>query len=274
MRKQIGKLLLAGLLCSVVIGLSFGEYKDEVTLGDIFRYLAFGEFNIGKGYVFVLIKQYFPYLIFQSMWGTYLYRYFDTVGVYYFSRMNNRREWYWKKAGELFGSVVLFMVAYVTGVIVIVSGTHNILFHNTDIWFLIFYFSTQVIWIYLVTILTNIFSILWGSSRGYMIVTGGVLLCVSYYVILERVFDFSNKENIVIKASMLKINPLSHVVMKWHTSGMKEVDSYMRALDIDFSIWGSICFLVFIAMISTCYGENVVRKQEFIVANRETGGML
>lgn len=274
MSRQFGKLLLVGILCGAGSGISFFSEMGEVSLNDIIKYLAFGEFEIGKGYVIFFLKQYFPYLIFQAIWGTYLYQRFCTGSIYYFSRMESRSSWYWKEADKLFLMVGVFLIAYLAATTMVIGVKYEVLFEQLNIWFIIFYFATQVMWLYTMTLLVNIFSISWGSSRGYLIVASVVFISLSYFVLFEDILDFTIQENMLLKSILLKFNPLSHIVLKWHSCGIEAVNMQLRALGIDFSIGNSVILLLVGAILSTRFGKHVIEKQEFIVLNRETGGTL
>lgn len=274
MSRQIGKLLLLGILCGIGSGISFFSEMVEVSLNDIIKYLAFGEFEIGKGYVIFFLKQYFPYLIFQAIWGTYLYQRFCTGSVYYFSRMESRSGWYRQESGKLFLMVGVFFFAYLLAVTVVIGIKYGVSFEPSNIWFGIFYLVTQVLWLYMMTLLTNVVSVIWGSSRGYLMIASIVFVSLSYFVLFEDVLDFSIQENLLLKSILLKINPLSHIVLKWHSCGVKAVNMQLRVLGIDFSIGNSVILLLVGAILSTRFGKHVIEKQEFIVLNRETGGTL
>lgn len=144
MRKQIGKLLLIGMLCGVGSGISFFSEMGAVSLNDVIKYLAFGQFEIGKGYVIFFLKQYFPYLVFQAIWGTYLYRRFCTGSIYYFSRMERRGSWYRKEAGKLFLMIGIFFIAYLLATMAVIGMKYGMTFEISNIWLGIFYFATQV----------------------------------------------------------------------------------------------------------------------------------
>lgn len=266
--------MLVGVLCGIGMGCSFSSETSELPLGVLIRYLAFGEFEIGKGYVFYFLKQYFPYLIFQAIWGTYLYQRFCTGCVYYFSRLQDRSIWYWKEIVKLFFMAVSFLVIYIGTAVVTIGIKYGVRWETTGVWMLLLNLEIQVLWLYTMTLLTNLFSIRWGSSSGYIMIASVVFMGLCYFVLFEDVLDFSSNDNLVLKSIMVKINPISHIVLKWHSSDIKVVNTYLRALGIDFSIWGSMVLLMIGAIIASVYGENVIKKQEFIVLNRETGGTL
>ena len=274
MRKQIGKLLLIGMLCGIGSGITFFSEMGVVSLNEVIKYLAFGKFEIGKGYVIFFLKQYFPYLMFQAMWGTYLYQRFCTGSIYYFSRMERRGSWYRKEAEKLFFMVGIFFLTYWSATAAVIGMKYGMTFETSNIWLGIFYFATQAMWLYTMTLLTNIISISWGSSSGYLIVASVVFISLSYFVLFEDVLDFTTQENMLLKSILLKINPLSHIVLKWHSCGIEAVNMQLRALEIDFSIGNSVFLLTLGAILSTRFGKRVIEKQEFIVLNRETGGTL
>lgn len=270
MSKQIAKLLLIGSLCGIATGLSFVS-REKVTLFTIIRYLSFGEFQIGKGYVFFLLKNLFPYMIFQALWGMYIYRHFCTGSVYYFSRLQNRSQWYWKEAGKLFGCVVFFLIIYLFSCTMTISIFNPVTVDTFGVWFSLYYLLIQSLWLFAMVLLTNLLAIKWGSEKGYMVVTGVVFSCVSYFVLLEEVLDFSDGEYLMWKALLVKINPLSHIVLKWHSCGIEYVDRNMRELPFDFSIWSSLVLLLLVVAVSLRQGKKIVQNQEFVSCFSDEG---
>ena len=77
-----------------------------------------------------------------------------------------------------------------------------------------------------------------------------------------------------MKTILLQINPLSHLVLKWHSSSIEKLNEHINELGIDFPLHSSMVLFTIIAMLILITGGYVIKRQEFIIINREIGGNL
>lgn len=263
-----------GVLCGGLSGLSsFGE-MEEVSLIMMVKVLSFGEFQIDATYLYFFLIRYFPFLLFQAFCGVSLYRHFCTASVYFFTRVENRDRWYLKETGKLFLYVIVYLLALFISYFFCVNWKYHIVINKEGILFCLYFLVNQTLWLFSMTLLINLLSICWGSSTGFLIVAGLQMTWIAYYAFLEDVLVFYQTDNIKWKILLLQINPLSHLVLKWHSSNIESLHAHINELRIDFPLSSSILVFTMIAIGIFIIGGVVVKKQEFIITNREVGGNL
>lgn len=137
-----------------------------------------------------------------------------------------------------------------------------------DLVFLLYYLTYQSLWLFTMTLLINLISIKTGSSNGFLAVAGTQFA----FVALENVLNFS--EPIVpleMRVLLIKLNPLSHLILKWHSSDIEELEQHINSFQIEFPMWKSLVGMLVFSLVVLIVGIRVIKKQEFIIINRETG---
>lgn len=86
---------------------------------------------------------------------------------------------------------------------------------------------------------------------------------------VDRMEKYLN--NSTVQELLLKFNPIAHLILGWHHSGIKLITQVLNPpypwLDLDHSlitIFTLCCITVFL-------GAVIVKKHNFIIANSETG---
>lgn len=267
------KSLILAIVSSFLCFLPYSLSGLSFTFSDIVLLLGFSEFQIDKIYIIYFITWYFPLLLFQIFWGTYIYRHFCSASVYYFSRCDNRVRWFFKEAASLYAYVILYLS------IMVLSGTllflcfGGVAFNAGSILLLGYYLLLHSLWLFTVTLLTNIAAIKFGSSGGFITMASIQLFFLTAYVPLERFLDFSERESLHLKTLVLKCNPISHLVLVWHSSKQKALDELINRFEIDFSFRESIALFLILTILSVILGCRIVKKHQIISINQETGGV-
>ena len=267
-------LFLVAIFCGVFLGfpISGGE---ELSLFVVVNKLSFSEFVINTPYVHQLLIWYFPLILFQILWGTYIYKHFCTASVYYFSRLQKRRGWYLAEAGKLYLLSLLYLIVLVLSTCMVAAVGDRFVIGDGDLFFLVYYLVVHSSWLFAMTLLINLISIKVGSSGGFLAVAGVQFAFIAYFVALENVLNFSDPiVSLELRVLLIKLNPLSHLILKWHSSNIENLDRYINYFQIEFPMWQSLVGMLVLVIVVLSVGIWVVQKQEFITINRETGGSI
>lgn len=265
------KVFIFAILFGIIYGFSISDNSQSSDIFEIINRLEFVEYDFDKIYVHLFLRWYFHIITFQILFGTYIYKHFCTASVYYFSRMNNRIIWFIRENIKL--CLICFMyISIITGICCMAGGAfNNFRFDKNVLFILCYHLCIQSLWLFATTIMINVLSILFGSSISFSIIYSvqmTFLLCNS---IFSSYFQFE-RGNVERKTNILKLNPISHLVLKWHNSRLQKINSEINFLNIDFKLSESIVFFIIISIIVFISGCIIVKRQELIYINRETGG--
>jgi len=118
----------------------------------------------------------------------------------------------------------------------------------------------------------NIISIIHTSNVGFIIVEGITLLGMSLFLFMGELF-IKQKGDIVKYTWLFKINPFAHLVFKIHSSFIGKVDKVINKNFISFDLNITLITFLVIAVVFSYLGMVIVNNYNFIVSNKETGGV-
>lgn len=185
--------------------------------------------------------------------------------------MNNRISWFIRENIKL--CLICFMyISIITGICCLAGGAfNNFRFDKNVLIILCYHLCIQSLWLFATTLLVNVLSILFGSSISFSIIYSVQMTFLLFFSIFKSYFQF-DRGNVGRKTNILKLNPISHLVLKWHNSRLRKINSKINVLNIDFKLSESVIFFVIISVIVFILGCIIVKRQELIYINRETGG--
>lgn len=271
--KVYAKYLILAALCGF-LNCAMMMKQTSPSVIDLICRFSFSTFIIDKSYIMELFRWYFPLLLFQVVWGTYLYRHFCSASVYYFSRCANRVRWFLKEAVKLYGFTVLYLLVMLATGVLLVGLSGNLLIENDSVIFFLYYLILHSLWLFSMTLLLNVLSIKLSSSGGFIVVGGFQLLSMALFILEEDLLDFNTRTFIVEKTRLLQTNPLSHLVLVWHSSTVEAWNEPINRFDITFDLNWSVFLLLLLTLVMLSVSCFIIRKQEFITINRETGGSI
>ncbi len=268
---RIYRVVLFAAVSGMLLGFILLSANTAEDLFDIINKLGFSEFGIPLSYSNVILW-YAPYILFEAVWGTWIYGRFCTASVYYFSRQKARGRWFWQEALKLFFQVFCFLA-----VLAVCTALPEMCLRKIGITIEAavlfgYYLAIHTLWLYGVTLLINILSIRWGSNAGFLFAAGIQTLCISLFSVLERFMPVDEETGLMQNAEVLKLNPISHLVLKWHSSEMENIERRLDWFGISFGLNESAAWFLLFAVCVSAAGFFIIKHQEFIVNNRETGG--
>lgn len=212
-----------------------------------------------------------PFILFQILFGTYIYQHYCTASVYFFSRFQNRVQWFLKECLVLYGLALVYPIVIILSATAFISMVNGVTFDKTSFILLLYYGLLHSLWLFLTALLMNILAIKLDSSNGFIVVASIQLICVATLMLWDKVWPLVDHSNVEMHALFLKFNPISHLILSWHSSPLAAISEQMNTLNIDFSLNTSVIIYLFISLVVVFVGCIIVKTQELISLNREGG---
>lgn len=262
------RFLLCAVLCGIVFLGSMATPNHSIHASDIIISLGFGVVECIPRSIIDITYYFTPVLIFQILYGTYIYRHFCAASVYYFSRTENKIRWYLKQAVELFILSLLYVVFLLGASLAAASIFNDVVFCKTDMVLGFYFLVIYVLFVFTTTNFINIFSILFSSNIAFIIVNAVQILSMAMFVVADIIFA----ENEISKKTLyILFNPIAHLIIRVHTRKNEEMGSLYSTIgggfDFNISIFVYLAFAL-IALISGCI---IVKHKEVTGSNEQEG---
>lgn len=265
------KYLLFAMFYGIFQTLPYLRIGETVVFSDIIFGLSFNKPMFDILYIMDMIMELIPIFLFQILYGTYIYRHFCSASVFYFTRCTNRCKWFLKESIKLYGYIILYLCTLVLSSTFFCTINFGVEFDEGSIHLLCYFLIIFSIWYYITAIIINIIAIMIGSHYSFAIVASVQVLLLLILNIFDTNLPF--EENLAVNSHLLKMNPISHLVISWHSSSIPYVNNLINTWNIQFSYFSSIAYLGMIAVIVTIIGGTIINNKQLLVLNRETGGV-
>ena len=212
--------------------------------------------------------KYFAILYFQIVEGNDIYQHYGVASVYYFSRQMKKGIWFLSECGKLFLKCLYFSAIYLGAVGTILSLAQGRI--DTDYYAILAYQTIVLsLWLYFNCLLTNTLSLLTEGVTGFMVVmflqmAEICLLTLAASDGVIPIFWMVSDEKLAMHAGIMKLNPVFHLFLGWHSGDFKildELESMYHPL-ISFHMWESIGLFLLISFIVSIIGLISVKKAE------------
>lgn len=273
MNKALISCISVAIIWGAFQALFFSGVSDEILLSDIVLAFSFSDVSIILVYLIELSIRFLPFFLFQILFGTYIYQHFCSASIYYFSRCHNRVKWFIKESAKL------YVLAFVYPLFMIISGTttvsitNQVVFNKQSFILLIYYVLIHSLWLFLTALTMNIVAIVLDSSYGFMMVFAVQMACVAMLLLWKDLWALQNTPDWTKYAPLLKLNPISHLILAWHSSSLLSVNEQINYLNINFNLNESVISFFLISIVVIIFGCFVVKKQEWISLNKEGGSI-
>lgn len=257
------------------IGVVFGlfcyiEGNDMITtlkLSEIAQYPAFLSADCRPEFLINITHWFMPLLVFQMIYGVYIYRHFCSASIYFFSRNINRKKWFLKESVKLYFCSLLYLLCMIATGILVKSFVYELVWDMEGIIIIIYYLAIHSFYLFAATLAINILSIKFNSSIGFVSVMSVNIFGISLYSILGNLI--SEELLYTQYAWLFKVNPFAHLVFRVHSSKVESVDRIINKVNIDFDLNYSFLLFFVIAIALVVIGCIMCEKHEFIVLNKE-----
>lgn len=262
-------------LIPAVLGLYFaieGTGKNEIaSLGEIVRGFAFFKAGITSSAIVDFMLCLFPLFVFQIIWGNYMYQHFCVASVYYFTRLEKRNPWYFKETGKLLISSVMYIFVMIAAGTLYKGITSGITIGKNDIILFLYYMMIYSFYLFSTTLAINVISIKIGSLKAIYGVIGIQIFSMTLFGLWEKWIDFSAHEIEEMQTQIwaLKLNPISQLVLKWHSSSNEELDTLLNEFGIKFDLNFSLVYILVITAVIVWIGRTITAKAECYRATEE-----
>lgn len=260
------------VVCSLLLCINQIFSADQISLEEIIMKLSFSIEMICSRTIFEMAFGYLPHIIFQTIFGLHIYSHFCSASVYYFSRCISRKIWYLKELCCLLKFSCLYIMATALVPIVILLLQGRLAFKSAVGVLLFYYIVIHSLWLFITALTVNLISIKLGSRHGFAIVAGLQFVFMALLKLWETKFPLENTENVVRNGYLLQLNPISHLVMDWHSSNFAGVEEMINKFGIDFDLNITVALYLFISLILIVLGGYLISCHDIITANAETGG--
>lgn len=263
------------ILSGIFLSLAYiNPYDGKITLSELALHLSGsrGEFALGLSAVelvrFAMCMT--PAWILEIFLGISLYQHFCTASIYVFSRCTNREKWYWKEMFTI-GCHVLFFHIFVLCITILTTLLrYPITFDSSGMLLLLYHLILHSLWNYSMIILINLLALKYGSNMAFLTIvisqTIGITL-LGIVEVLENFFEITAQT----KELLLKLNPLSHMVLGWQQSFIIEINNIRSFICEGFYLENSLALLVIICIGVLLVGTKIVKKYDLLISDSEIG---
>ena len=276
MKKRDYAVYIVAVISGVFLSLSYvNPYGGKILLSELILQMSGsnGEFVLNISALNDWVRfalRLLPSCIMEVFLGVSLYRYFCIASIYVFSRCEDRRKWYWHEMLSMGKSVIFFQMIVMAVTIITAALRHQIRIDSPGVILLIYHLVLYTLWSYSMVILINLVALRFGSSEAFVIVmiiqiVGSVLLAA--WAMLKNSPETGDK----ISGIILRINPISRLILGWQKSIIPEVDSIQTSAYEHFYLEESLLVLVFINIIILIIGEVMVKRHDLLVSDSEIG---
>ena len=284
--KAYGIAALFGALKTLIFSdglLSFSIMRDS-TISLTYLILSFGlgapSFQITS--LINLTLDMLPLFLFQLLFGTFLYRHFCTASVYFFSRKPQRIGWFLAQARNLLFLAFLYLLTMLAAGICVASLLYPIQWDSASIILMVYYLTINTLWLFLAVLTINLVAIKLGSNTSFAIIGCFQLICLSSLILWKNVFQQEDSSQVLLYSRILQLNPISHLVLGWHSSFLTDIDNiinhyqldvtFAMPLQVSFDLNYSVLAFLFLSAVLLAVGCKVIHTQDLMINNLETGG--
>lgn len=255
------------LFCIAIIGglfLAIGyvnPFEPQLFLSEMILQLSGSRGNLALGismpelisFALLLV----PDLVFETYFGTMLYRHFCTASIYVFSRYPRKMWWYGKELYFLLTHTFVYQIILSATVIIVTSIRYQLVFDHAGIILLIYHIFLRTLWTFSMTLLINIISIYFDSNPAFFFAVGGQLISISLLTLIKK------------HEMALYGNPVAHLVLGWHSSSLAVINQVLSPPYQGLYFKSSLCLNIGLSILFSILGAVLVKKHDIIVSNLE-----
>ncbi|WP_167958818.1 hypothetical protein [Anaerosporobacter faecicola] len=262
------KYLFIGMVWSIIRSIEFVRLSDKQEgIAAILIQFGFDKPHFTTGYLTLILYNLFPILMFQMIFGIRIYKHFVVANAYYFSRVHNKDNWYRKEVATLLiESLVYNIFYYGTATILLYVANKGSLDGNV---FYVLLYSILYSWLYTftTTLLINLLAIRLGSHNSFILVYSIQLISIASLLVYDERFPLHG-----FLKMLFQLNPISNLILSWHSTGDAAVNSMIHIHNIDFPLLQSILYFIVIGAMITAFGIVLIKKVDIALDQKEVQG--
>lgn len=260
--QHLKKCFILSAVIMLIQTIAYREFTYDTMSNFILSRINFREHYITSGDIVLLAMDMFPVIVFEVVYGIYIYRRFCTASVYYFSRQDNRLSWYGCECLKLFGYTVMFFGSYAIFHIIYGTSVMGIKMDSNGFYTLCCCLMMQIMYTFIFVFWINMLSILFGGQNATVLIMG-----IQYaFVFLLQVAEYEKKVTDVYSWK-LYLNPFANVVAAWHSDIPQG-----NLLETKFTTSHSVIYFSFILIVSVIVGGICIKNMDIALENKEELG--
>lgn len=257
---------MTGIVCGILCFTGGQLRSDSISLADVICNAAFSNTICYINDFPEVVKWFLPLLVFQLLYGVYLYRHFCSASVYYFSRTKNRKKWFLKEARKMYGFTLLYLAGFVSSGIVVSSVHRTFVTDWVGILLTVYYIVIFSMYLFVTTAWINLLAIRFGGVVGAGVVTAANILGMACYSVLGNLAEQADPKLLLW---FIRINPICHLVFPLHSSQNSIVNSAVNVYGYRFDLNLSVAVFAALSAVTLFAGCRMCEKYEFLRNNRE-----
>ncbi len=198
-----------------------------------------------------------PDFVFETYFGTMLYRHFCTASIYVFSRYPQKMWWYSKELCFLVIHTFVYQIILLATVIIVTTIRYQLIFDHAGTILLIYHIFLRTLWTFSMTLLINIISIYFEGNSAFFFVVGGQLISISLLTLIK-------KHEIALYGNLV-----AYLVLGWHSSNLEVINQVLSPPFQGLYLKSSLSLNIGLSILISIFGAVLVKKHDFIVSNLE-----
>lgn len=265
--------LIVGLAGGILLAFLYvNPYSGTITLSEFVLQLSGsrGRFPMGLSFseLISFAMRMIPGYVFEMFIGIELYRHFCTASIYVFSRKPNRIQWYMKEILGVALATIFYQVVFMCSVLLVTVLRYRLEMNDAGFILLFYHFILYTMWMFSVSLVSNLVAIFFGSDTSFLIICGGQAALIA---MLGMIKFFENSVGIV--NVWLNMNPIAHLVLGWHTGNTQSLSNVLTPPYDGMFFSTSIVLMTIICVLTMMFGSFIISKHDFIIADSEIGGV-
>lgn len=205
--------------------------------------------------------QYIPCIVFVVVMGNYIYKRFQVAAAYYFTRTRSQGSWLTARYMEVLIWSELYMLVYIIVYVTVLKSQNRIAGQMQLWWAWICVWQLNSIFLWLCTLLVNLFSILWGSGIGLLSVYGGQIFFIGQILLWGE--ECTSIEG--IHKILYLLNPVLHSLFGMHQEAISVMPLYVPAvIPEEMHLWTSFLYLGALGFLCCTAGIRICRHRDYL----------
>ncbi len=237
-------------------------FDNKMSITDIVMCYSFQSANYYPSYIDTIMFWYIPIVMSHFLFGTDIYKHFCSASVYYFSRTNKRKHWYFLESIKMYTDIIIYLLLLLgsaTGIFFLKGDLEPI--SGKDLFFVLYYLAIYSMYIFVTAELVNIISIISSSNIGFAIIE---LLCMSSFGLYSIIGDWLGEDVVMQNINIIRFNPACHLIIDIHSSQFDNVNQIIDKKNFDFALGESLISLGIATIVVLLIGSFVVQKIDII----------
>ena len=262
--RRSSKGLLAAFILGVIYAGTILLRGKASSVDDALISSCLADFLCTLSNISVVPYYFFPLMLFQVLYSSYISAYFSDSGIYYFSRIDNRSIWFTKKCAELLLLSFLYPAIFTLtkAALYLAWGLSS---DNICGWWYVFgyYIAIYGLFLFTATLLVNIITI--ARSGGESII-GVVLLeltCTASYCLIGEYLPDPDYVTGGYRY-FFEINPFGNLAFDVHSSRLSEVQLFLGEPFMQYDLSWSVLYFGVASVIVFAAGINIVARKRFL----------